>query len=91
MRYLIRHTYQCKRGRGPVYLKNLKVLLNILRGKGMSGIKVCVDVFLGVFACVHTVVPKVRTSERATPINPLFIGLSLTRARLQSDCPVMIQ
>ena len=44
MRYLIRHTYQCKRGQGPVYLENLKVLLNILRSEGMPDSKVCVDV-----------------------------------------------
>jgi len=44
MRYLIRHTYQCKRGQGPVYLENLKVLLNILRKEGMADTKVCVDV-----------------------------------------------
>ncbi len=44
MRYLIRHTYQCERGKGPVYLENLKVLLNYLRSEGLSDSKVCVDV-----------------------------------------------
>ena len=47
MKYLIRHTYQCKRGQGPVYLENLKVLLNILRKEGMADTKVCVDVTAG--------------------------------------------
>ena len=44
MRYLIRHTYQCKRGEAPVYLENLKVLLSLLKNAGWSETKVCVDV-----------------------------------------------
>ena len=39
MKYLIRHTYQCKRGEGPAYLENLKILLSSLRSGGLSDIK----------------------------------------------------
>ena len=74
MRYLIRHTYQCQRGKGPVYLENLKVLLDVLRSEGLSGTKVCVDVAgsmdMVVWDCEVDSLDQFYAAQRAGYVSP---------------------
>jgi hypothetical protein len=44
MRYMIREVFHCKRGKVPVILDDLKIIIEALKGQGITDHKVYVDI-----------------------------------------------
>ncbi len=44
MNYLIRETYNVKRGKVPEYLEDLKIVVDFMKSQGITDHRVCVDI-----------------------------------------------
>ncbi len=44
MNYLIRETYNVKRGKVPEYLEDLKIIVEFMKSQGITDHRICVDI-----------------------------------------------
>ena len=44
MNYLIRETYNVKRGKVPEYLEDLKIVVDFMKSQGITDHRICVDI-----------------------------------------------
>ena len=74
MRYLIRETYVCNRGRVPEYLEPLKVVVDAMKSQGITEHKLMVDISHSLDTVYHEYevdsVDKFFEFERGIFVNP---------------------
>ena len=74
MRYMIREVFHCKRGKVPVILDDLKIIIEIMKSQGITDQKLYVDIAQDMDTVYHEYevdsLDKYFTFERGIFVNP---------------------
>ena len=74
MRYLIREVFHCKRGKVPVILDDVKIIIEVLKSQGITDHKLYVDIAERMDTVVHEYevdsLDQYFTFERGVFVNP---------------------
>ncbi len=74
MKYMIRETYTCQRGKVPEYLEGLKIIIDFMKSQGISYHKLLVDISHHMDTVYHEYevdsLDQYFDGERALYVNP---------------------